>query len=934
MVIFDGLAVLEIKHLHANGFRPGRIIGPFQGLQRPGFAANARQVDLARGEDFPVTAEHRRHGPFLTVRRTHTDPDLFSRLQLVLFRQEEAADRSLQSLIPGADFENTATLVFTDLLTRNLGGNLQVIQAGGWQSQFHDRPGKDGCGIHDRSFPVMKDIGKLHRDRVPLRIAGGHLDPDRVRIHQVTGGLFAVWQIAATGTESTLHRLISRHETAVCSIQDVHFHPNLIRDIYGSLEIQGLPRRIEDFDRRLMKTGLLRSETDDERAVRFRPHLLLGNDLPIAEHLRRHLGAGQIVPGVRSDPASYFRLLTDEEEFVHRFELQREGRQHEFIHPEMPDADRILAFLDPEQEDAAPLAFRQREGAGDRAEGIRLQLLTGNLLSLRIDQYGLQGGIRNHGGRLRQISLEVHCLELQGITGVVRTTVHIDIAERIDALVPDDRLEASDRHLTAATGPALLSGGFSHQGIIDVTVPGEQCLHRGGQWSKAIQPDRFLRNSFVTFAKNQFAAVQRLAADIVRHIDRIAFRFIPMRQRQGMAVVRSGGKKLSGTGFNPVTPVIQVRKRNGNAVQGVKTPDSVAHRNPGSHLSLSLINLQVRKSVVPEVHDDGIFPNGNKQGLILQSPRQRFHTLAGLGDTGFGTCQFRFVGKILLAVGEQGFVVVRLPAIAVQFGEAQLKQILPGVKSNGAHRRISCQRFQGRFAEVLFLRVLFRKPAGDIITQRGRDRIAVSNLSLKGNIDFILVRFLEGHRTATEQVPKGILPVIPDKYLQGSAEISAQVTVELRMVTFRETLPLGTYIFPALLGGFVAEFAHPGIGHDRLVKTFHEVCESGPQGILQFPVTAHHDVDIRFAGIIEIGRKMLLQRLIPDILEDFGGFLGPVGLMHLFVFRPTGGEDVSVRFHKHIFGQGILSLREEQDRSCRQKQGGEEEGFRFHFVSK
>ena len=288
----------------------------------------------------------------------------------------------------------------------------------------------------------------------------------------------------------------------------------------------------------------------------------------------------------------------------------------------------------------------------------------------------------------------------------------------------------------------------------------------------------------------------------------------------------------------------------------------------------------------------------------------------------------------MLAVGAQRLVVAGLAAFLVQLGETHLEDVFPGIEGDSAHRGIGGQFFQGGLADVFPVSVFRRQAAGDVVAQRRPGRIAFADFRLQGGVDFILVRLFIGHRTAAEQVPEDVFPVVADEFLQGATQIGIEVAVEFGMVALGKGVPFRAHILPAFFGGFAAENAHPSVGHDGLVKSLDQGLEFGPEGVLELPVAALLGVDVLLAGIVEIGREMPSHRFVADVPEDFGFLLGAVGIVHLFVFRPAGGENVSVRIHKLFFGNGILALGEEQEGSCGQEQGGEGEESRFHFFSK
>ena len=145
-------------------------------------------------------------------------------------------------------------------------------------------------------------------------------------------------------------------------------------------------------------------------------------------------------------------------------------------------------------------------------------------------------------------------------------------------------------------------------------------------------------------------------------------------------------------------------------------------------------------------------------------------------------------------------------------------------------------------------------------------------------------------------------------------------------------------ILPALFGGFAGEFTHPGVGHDGLVETLHQTLEFRPEGVVELPVAASFHLEVLLAGIVEVSREVPAHRFVADALQDFGFLLGTVGLLHLFVFRPLGGEDMSVRVHSGRF-IGIFALRQQIARAGesddgRNQERKEEGGLPFHSVSK
>ena len=475
VVVFDRLPIFEIEDLHAYRFRPGGVISPFQGLHGAFLPHLTGEMDLARRQDFAGAAEYRRHGPLFSVRRSHADTDLPAGPDLLSLCQEKAAHRRIQHLVGGSDLEDAAAFVITDLLSGHLGRDLQVIQATLRQRDLHHRTRKHGSRVHDRTGPTLQGIRQGNRDGLALGVAGGEFHPQRISGHQITGGLLTVGPV--TAVVSALHRFIGRHETAVSGIQHIQVHPDLIRHIDGGREVQGLSRGIHHLDGYLVVSGLSGRETELERTIAVRLDRLLGDNFPITQDLRADLRPGQAVAGIGLDAAADLRLFSDQEQLVHRFEAKREGRKDEFIHPERAGTEQGLSLQHLQVEKAAPLPFRQDEGAGDGAEIIGLQRLLGDFLPLGIEQLDIQGSTRKYREGLGQVTLEEDALELQRVSGIEGAPVQIYIALRCLLRLMERLGEIADRDLRAPADTAVLAGHLGLQGIIDPAVARQLLLH-------------------------------------------------------------------------------------------------------------------------------------------------------------------------------------------------------------------------------------------------------------------------------------------------------------------------------------------------------------------------------------------------------------------------------------------------------------------------
>ena len=412
-----------------------------------------------------------------------------------------------------------------------------------------------------------------------------------------------------------------------------------------------------------------------------------------------------------------------------------------------------------------------------------------------------------------------------------------------------------------------------------------------------------------------------------------------MGQGKGLTYVRSRGGNLSVDDFDPILPVIQDGNGKRDAVQGIEAARRIANGLPlAGECGLPLIPFQISLAEVAEGNDERIFPDRDKEVLLIEGLHNALHGRAALGDAGIGPAEFSLVGEIILAVLQQGLVVLRLSAFAIQLGETQLQQILTWPESDGTHRRVRSQGFKCLLAKGLRFGNLRREAVGDVVAQRRLSRIAAGDLLFQAFVDFVLLRLLEGQLTASEQVPQDIFAVVQNEFLERAGEIGSQVAVELRMLAPGESVQGTLDIFPALFRGLAGEFTHPGVGHDGLVETFHQTLEFRPEGVVELPIASPFRLDVLLAGIVEVSWQVPVHRFVADALQDLGFLLGTVGIMHLFVFRPLGGEDMSVRVHSSRF-IGILALRQQIARAGegddgRNQERKEEGGLPFHSVSK
>ena len=748
---------------------------------------------------------------------------------------------------------------------------------------------------------------------------------------------------AETAAIPAFHRLVGRHETTLGGIEDIHLHADRIRHIDGSPEILGLARGIHDLDRDLVQAALPGGKDEGERAVRGGLDLLLGDDLPVTQDLCADIRPGQAVARIGRDPSADLGLFPDQVEFIHRVILKREGRQHELIHAERAPSDVVLALVRLQGEHAAPLAFRQDEFAGDGTEVIGFQRLFGNLFALGVDQLDIQRDAREHRYRFGQVALEEHTLETQGIPGIESPPVEVEVALGGLLLLRDGLGEITDGYLGAAADSSVLALGLGLDGIIDPAVAGKRLLHIGRDCRKSVELQGLGGNGLVVLAQDQSAVLQRLPAEIIGHIDGISIGLAAMREGKGVAAIGRPVLILAGSGHGGVVPVVQHRNGDRDAVQGIETVRRIAH-GPAFHddVVLALQPFHFRLAQVAESQDERILLDGEKQGFFTQRLQQVVRFLAAFDDAGVSAGEFVPVGDIALAVGLEGLEVIRSPALGVQLVEAHPEQVLPGPEGDGAHRRVGGQGLQGGLAEFLSRVAVRGQASRDIVSERRPGRVTVPDLFPEQLVDFILLRLLIGHFPLVEEVPEDVFAVVGDELLERAVEIRIQIAVELRMMSLGESVVAALDILPALFGGFVAELLHPGVGYDRLVEALHESLQLGPERILELPVAALHRIDILLAGVVEVGAQMLAQRFVADLLEDFGFLLGAVGLLHLFVFRPAGGEDVSVRVHVSRF-IGFFALRKELsgaghgDQEGRAGEGGErkeEGGLPFHIVSK
>ena len=295
------------------------------------------------------------------------------------------------------------------------------------------------------------------------------------------------------------------------------------------------------------------------------------------------------------------------------------------------------------------------------------------------------------------------------------------------------------------------------------------------------------------------------------------------------------------------------------------------------------------------MNDDAVLLRGYTQRLAVQRLDQFLDRRAALGDPGFGTGKFRQIRLVFLTVGQQGLVIIGLSTLTVQFRKVALQQVLAGPESHGAHRRIGDQGLQGSLtrADRIFCIRDIRQSGRHEITQRRPGRIAGADFAAKGGIDLILVRFGRIHLPTHQQVPQDIFPVILHEFLQGTAQVVAQVAPEFRMVAFRKGVSGLPDIFPTLVGGFSAVRPHPGISHDGFVELADQVGEFRAGRLTLLPVPARRNFDIFRGGIIEIRREVLPHRFGADFLEDFQLPLRTVSPLGFFIFGPACRQHVA-----------------------------------------
>ena len=203
--------------------------------------------------------------------------------------------------------------------------------------------------------------------------------------------------------------------------------------------------------------------------------------------------------------------------------------------------------------------------------------------------------------------------------------------------------------------------------------------------------------------------IQRLAAEIISHIDGVSVGLGAMGQGKGLTHVGSRRGNFSIDDFGPVFPVIQDGKGKRDPVQGIETARGIAHGLPlTGKCVLALIPFQIGLAEVAEGDNQRIFPDRDEEVLLVEGLHEAFRSHAALGDAGFGSAEPGLVREVVLAVLQQGLVVLRLTALTVQFRESQLQQILTGPESNGTHRRVRDQGLEGLLANGLLFRILRR----------------------------------------------------------------------------------------------------------------------------------------------------------------------------------------------------------------------------------
>ena len=210
----------------------------------------------------------------------------------------------------------------------------------------------------------------------------------------------------------------------------------------------------------------LRGETEQETAVRIGLLRPFKEGIVVALHLYRYTRAGEAVPGITLQAAAHGNAVPGRIEFFQLVKHQFVGGQNKFIDPER----LIRQLIHFQGKTAVAKAPGQHKLARCGAPGVGGKFLTGEPIPLGIQQADLYGAALAHRQALRRVSLEHHRLEPDGIAGMIRSLVLIEITIRgngIRALLtgfpqahgPGLPVPAHRHHLIIALAAELLDKG-------------------------------------------------------------------------------------------------------------------------------------------------------------------------------------------------------------------------------------------------------------------------------------------------------------------------------------------------------------------------------------------------------------------------------------------------------------------------------------------
>ena len=290
-----------------------------------------------------------------------------------------------------------------------------------------------------------------------------------------------------------------------------HIDRQILADIPPFPETVHLAACLRYGDIGLIIAGLHGREGGLEAVVRTNGKILLQDGGPVALHAYMHARPGKAVAGVADELAAYGDIGPHKIEPVQRIEGEVKGGEHEFVYAEATGPE-AYGFQFPS---ASAVPFRDYEAAAHRAPRVGGEVKRFHHVVLGIVETDFHLAPLYHLEAAGRVAVKDDGLELQGVAGIVGTTVLIDIAPDMTVI----RLRGIARREIQRAGATI--AGFDHQlkispGILQVL------LDRFRKRRKAVQLKAGAGNLLAVFEKRHGGAPQRNAGLEVGHIHAVA----------------------------------------------------------------------------------------------------------------------------------------------------------------------------------------------------------------------------------------------------------------------------------------------------------------------------------------------------------------------------------------------------------------------------